>query len=170
MTMDLSALEFIAKLGEMVIETEIATHEGLERAGQIVEREAKAEIGHYQEAAGPFQAWQELAESTKDDRVKHGYSENDPLLREGDLRDSIEHKVEGHTAYVGSDSPIAEYQELGTAHIPPRSFLAGALIRKEREVVDEIGRNFVGALIGRGVAPGQSFLGGAAKIIDADNE
>lgn len=146
---------FAAHLAEVLIEAEHAAHEGLEEAARVVEAEAKAEVGVYQDQAGPFAAWAELADSTKNDRVRSGFSENDPLLRSGELRDSIEHTVIGKTAYIGSDSPIAEYQELGTSRIPPRSFLGGALFRKGDEVAQIIGSRFVGALVGQEVHEGR---------------
>lgn len=73
----------------------------------------------------------------------------------GDLRDSIEHTVLGDEAHVGSNSEIAEYQELGTAHIPPRSFLGSALVQTTDEVVKIIGEGVVGALTGREIAGGE---------------
>ena len=145
---DLSIAEFVARLAEMTIATEHETRAALEEAALVVQIEAKEEIGHYQPEAGPFAAWAELADSTKADRLRQGYTENDPLLREGDLRDGIERTVQGHVAYVGSDSPIAEYQELGTSRIPPRSFLGGALVRKSHEVVEICSSHIVGALTG----------------------
>jgi hypothetical protein len=121
-----------------------AAKRGLEGAAQVVETEAKAEIGHYQSAAGPFAAWPELADSTKADRVRQGFPANEPLLREGEMRDSIEHSpvhmtgaASGHVR-VGSNDPKALFQELGTATIPARSFLGSAAYRKAHEVRDLI--------------------------------
>ncbi len=152
---EFSLVGFVEHLAAMTIEIEHETQEGLEEAARIVEREAKAEIGTYQPEAGEFAAWAELADATKDDRVKQGYTENDPLLRDGTMRDSIEHMVIGHTAHIGSDSAIAEYQELGTARIPARSFLGGAAFRKAPEVAEVIGSHFVTALVGEGVVNGR---------------
>ncbi len=126
-------------------------HAALEHAAKIVETEAKAEIGTYQPAAGPFQAWQQLTAYTQADRLAKGYPANDPLLREGTLRDSIEHTVTmdfgpGGVAHVGSDNDIAVYQELGTVTIPPRSFLGGAAFRKEAEVRHVLGQGFIAML------------------------
>ncbi len=92
--------------------------------GDVLEKDAKEKFGHYQRGID-FQEWQELADSTKADRVRQGYAENEPLLREGDLRDSIHHLVTlaMNNLTVYSDSEIMVYQELGTAHIPPRSVL-----------------------------------------------
>lgn len=149
--------QFLLTLAAAQVEVEKATHRALEKAARVVEREAKAEIGEYQGQAGPFVAWAELAQSTKDDRVRNGFAENEPLLRTGDLRDSIGHTVHMHDpqsgeATVGSNSDIAVYQELGTRHIPPRSFLGGALVRKTNEVKAICGQEVVRALVGDSVA------------------
>ncbi|HQT38365.1 MAG TPA: hypothetical protein PK231_02995, partial [Acidocella sp.] len=105
---DVAAM-FAVKGGEMVL----AVHEGLEKAAQVVETRAKDIIGHYQQESGPFDAWRELADSTKADRVQQGYSENEPLLRSGDMRESIEHSTDGSKAVVGSDDDKALWMEMG---------------------------------------------------------
>ena len=151
---DFTLAGFAAHLASLTVEIEHETHDALEEAAMIVQTEAKAEIGRYQDEAGPFAAWAELADSTKADRVSQGYTENDPLLRRGDLRDSIEHTVTGHVAHIGSDSPIAEYQELGTQKIPPRSFLGGAAFRKGHEVAEIIGSRYAAVLTGHAVQGG----------------
>ena len=147
---DMTLAGFIAFLANAPHEIEEASHRGLEKAARIVEAEAKREIGTYQGQAGPFAAWAELTEATKADRVAKGFTENDPLLRTGDMRDTIGHRVAGHEAVVGSDSDIAVYQELGTSRIPPRSFLGGAAFRKAEEVAQTLGHAAVLGLVGRG--------------------
>ena len=105
----------------------------LEAVGSKIEHDAKEIIGHYQRSdTGPFPAWDELAASTKADRVSKGFSENNPLLRTGELRDSIGHEVRGHSVAIGSDLDIAIYQEMGTATIPPRPFLRIAAFRSKK--------------------------------------
>lgn len=132
MSMEFTSLAaFAAHLGGMVAEMGHLEHEGLEEAAQVVEEEAKAEIGTYQGAAGPFAAWASL----KPETIARKANGDTPLLETGAMRDSIERTVIGLTAYVGSNSEIAVYQELGTRAIPPRSFLGGALVRKEKDVV-----------------------------------
>jgi hypothetical protein len=150
---------FIEHLGVMAAEVVIAEHEGLERAAQIIDAEAKNSIGHYQDEAPPFAAWADLAESTKADRVSKGFSEDEPELRTGELRDSIQHKVVGREAEIGSDSPIMEYQELGTVRIPPRSILGGAAVRKGEEAAEAVGEDVVAVLIG------ERIIGGRLPII-----
>ena len=146
-----------AVFATMLAEIHHESHRALERAARVVEKEAKAEIGDYQGAAGPFAAWAPLAERTVADRVAKGFTPDDPLLRTGHLRDSIGHSVEmspgitsGH-AVVGSKEDIAVWQELGTSRIPARSFLGGAAVRKTHEVVKIIGGGLVQGLVGPGV-------------------
>lgn len=95
-----------------------------------IEETAKEEIGIYQPTYGAFDAWAPQAESTKADRVRRGYSEDEPLLRSGELRDSIQSEVMGLAAIVGTKSEIGLWQEVGTAHIPPRPFIGPAYLRK----------------------------------------
>jgi len=137
--MEWSILEGIAFLAELGLEIEAEVHHALKTGGEMICEEAKAEIGNYQEAAGPTEAWSPLAESTMADREQRGYPADEPLLRDGSLRESITYVIGDHEVTIGSDSEVAVYQELGTSKIPPRSFLVGAAYRKENEVVDKIG-------------------------------
>ncbi len=149
---------FIAHMGFMAIEVEHQIEHDLEHAAQVVEDETKSSLGEYQDAAGPFAAWAELAQSTKDDRVRQGYPENDPELRDGTLRSSYEHTVHGHEADIGSDDPVAEYQELGTDRMPARSILGGAAVRSTPEVLMIMGEGMVTALVGKQVHLGRLNL------------
>lgn len=117
---------------------------GLEESFRVIVKEieetAKEEIGIYQPAYGPFDAWSPLAESTKADRVRRGYSEDGPLLRSGELRDSIQSEVLRLAAIVGTKSDIGLWQEVGTAHIPPRPFIGPAYVRKIDPLMESVGR------------------------------
>lgn len=104
-----------------------------------IEEAAKDEIGFYQPAVGPFEAWAPLAESTKADRVRQGYTEDDPLLRSGELKESIESEVIGLAAIVGTKSEIGFWQEIGTENIPPRPFIGPAYVRKIDPLMESIG-------------------------------
>lgn len=125
-------------------------HELLEDACKDIEKRAKEKIGNYQAEAGPFAAWAPLAESTKAGRTSAGFSEDDPLLRTGDMRDTIEHKVVRSVGHVGSDSDIALYQELGTDRIPARSFLGGSAFEAEPEIRAKVGATYTAFLSGGG--------------------
>lgn len=145
---EFSILGFVEHLAVMAAEMVVVEHEALERAAEVIEHEAKESVGHYQEQSGPFAAWDPLAEATMADRAAKGFPEDEPELRTGEMRDSIEHVVIGHEAEIGSNSEILEWQELGTAKMPPRSVLGGAAARKADAVSAEIGREVVAALVG----------------------
>ncbi len=110
--------------------------------GEGVARTAKSKLGEYQ--AG----WAPLADSTKATRAEAGYPADEPLLVTGTLRSSIQVTVErrkvGGVAHVGSNAPQARIQELGgdagvpRVHIPPRPYLAPALVEQEREIVHKV--------------------------------
>lgn len=121
----------------------------LDAAAAAIEREAKAEIGTYQRSdMGPFQPWAELKDATKQERVRLGFTENDPLLRTGELRDSISREVRGLEAVVGSDNDVMVYQELGTRTIPPRAVLGLAASRKTQDVMKLVGEGLQVAFLG----------------------
>ena len=137
-------LEVMAAIGEEV------THHVTEEAAKIIQKDAKKKIGEYQGYAGPFAAWPELADATKDDRLSRGFTENDPLLRTGELRESITYTARGNEAVVGSDSDIALYQELGTETIPARSFLGGAAYESKLPVGEMAARTIIAWVSGLG--------------------
>ena len=126
-----------------------AASAALDAAAASIEREAKREIGTYQRSdMGPYSPWQELAPATKADRVRQGFSENDPLLRTGELRDSLSHETHGLEAVVGSDSDVMVWQEFGTKTIPPRPVLGLAAVRKQADVARIVGDGVVASLVG----------------------
>ena len=143
-------LQFIAHLGGATTRMDAARHAALERSAKLVEAEAKRLIGEYQDAAGPFPPWADLADRTKDERTRLGFPEDEPGLRTGEMRDSISHRVERAEAVVGSNNDKMVYFELGTVKQPPRSVLGGALVRNEEHVARILGEAAVAALIGSG--------------------
>lgn len=144
----LSLAEFARKLETAALAVDAAETAVLSHAAKTVEAGAKDQIGHYAAAEGPFAAWAPLAESTLADKRRRGYAPPDnPLLRTGEMRDSIEHTVRAPQAWVGSNSDIAVYQELGTATIPPRSFLGSTAFRLKDQIGKEIGYGIVQSLI-----------------------
>lgn len=89
-------------------------HHALEKIGKHLEKKAKKKIGHLQIG------WDKLADSTEAEKVRQGHPANAPLLRTGELRESISHEVEGHTVTVGSTDEVMVYHEFGTHKMPPR--------------------------------------------------
>lgn len=134
-----SPLKFAEHLLQAAAGEALALHEGLKASCKLIERDAKKKIGHYQGEVGPFQDWAELAESTQEDRERKGYSPDEPLLRTGDLRDSIQSEVKGLEGVAGSTSDIAPYQEYGTAKIPPRPFIGPAAFQNKEKIQALIG-------------------------------
>lgn len=150
---------FTAHLRGLIPAVEAAGHRGVEAAAEIIRDEAKAELGTYQDQIGPFLAWAELADNTKNDRVRQGYTENDPGLRSGEMRDSITCTARGQEAAIGSNDDKLVWFDQGTdqgasEHQPPREVLGGAAFRKGETAVNQIGARIVWAL--RGLPPGNS--------------
>lgn len=144
---DFSSLAaFAARLSLIAMEIEPATQSALEKSAQMIETEAKRVIGTYE------YGWPQLAPATRADRVAKGFPENEPLLRTGEMRDSIEHTVGKNEAHIGSNNEKAVWQELGTSRgTPPRSYLGDAAMRKAPEVVSLIGHDAAGVIAGRKV-------------------
>ncbi|MDF7658314.1 hypothetical protein PUG81_04980 [Erwiniaceae bacterium L1_54_6] len=135
MDLDAFARDMAFASAKMAAELELGFHAIVKE----IEETAKEEIGVYQPAVGPFEAWAPLADSTKADRVHSGYSEDDPLLRSGELKDSIESEVIGLAGIVGTKSEIGLWQEVGTDHMPPRPFIGPAYVRKIDPLMESIG-------------------------------
>lgn len=114
------------------------TKKAVTKAGRIVRDEAKRVLGTYE------YGWPELAEKT----IERKATGDSPLLETGAMRASIKLTVEGDrlnwVAIVGTDDPHALFQELGTIHIPPRPFLMGAAIAKEKVVLEVCGKRLFG--------------------------
>jgi HK97 gp10 family phage protein len=142
--------QFAAYLDDLAAKQKNLQETVLEQAASTIEEEAKSYFGIYQPASGPYSPWLPLAISTIQDRVAKGYTPDDPLLRSGELRDSIKHEVATPTmAVVGSTSEIMVYQELGTDHIPPRPVLGPAAYNKREIVGAMISKVLLGHLMGK---------------------
>lgn len=128
---------------------QIGLTEAMKTSVIAVVEEAKDEFGEYQhDDMGGASEWAELSDATKAGRVRQGYAADEPLLRNGATRDSIEYKSSEKSFEVGSDSDIAVYQELGTAANPPRPFLAPALHRAIPEILKTVGESIEKSLAG----------------------
>lgn len=139
-----SIAQFDAFLDERIADLERGFPVVLAEIGKVIQEDAKGRIGSYHAKVGPFPMWDELADATKADREAQGYSDDEPLLREGDLRDAIERLSTNWKTLVGvrGGTPskdgrttlgnIAMWQEFGAsrkgiAWIPPRPFMGPAL-------------------------------------------
>lgn len=159
--MELSLLQAAEKIA-LAIATMHKVGEGaLEQVARKVEKTAKASLGEYQDAIGPFPEWAELAQATKDDRARQGFPEDEPLLRTGELRKGYDHETRGMTTRIGSPSEIAEYHEFGTAKMPPRPVLGPAV---------EHNKDFIIKTIGHAVTKGIVDGGQVHSALGYDNE
>jgi hypothetical protein len=138
-------------------------------AAEIVQVEAKAELGTYQVEAGPFPAWQALADATMLRREEHGFTPNDPLLVTGELRLHIDKSFNPIKAVVGVPSEIvgdgspgnhardigdiAVDMELGTSRAPARPFLGRAAYVKAHDVTRVVAAIMTDAVAGRAYRP-----------------
>lgn len=139
---------FAVHLATVHLAVHIAEQRGLEKVGVLLEKDAKAQIGQYQEAHGPFSAWEELADSTEAEKSRLGYATDAPLERTGELRDSIEHEVAPGELVMGSKSDKAEWQEFGTDKIPPRPFIGPAAFKNKEKIQRILGAALVEGLVG----------------------
>jgi HK97 gp10 family phage protein len=153
--------EFVLHLAAIEVAVKVQAHKGLERAALLVEKTAKAEIGHYQDAVGPFPAWAELAESTEAQKARMGYRAGAPLEASGAMRDDISHEIDGDEAAIGSPDDTMVYHEFGTSKMPPRPVLGPAVYRNKEKIQKILGQALVAGLMGGEVLEGGGdyFLG-----------
>ncbi|MHA3052531.1 phage virion morphogenesis protein [Acinetobacter sp. ANC 4640] len=131
---------------------------GLKVCAERIEQTAKEEIGHYQNAIGPYPAWSPLAESTEEQKAKKGYPANSPLLASGEMQKSIKHEVSGLEAIVGATDKKMVYHEFGTVRIPPRPVIGPAAYRNKEFILKTIGEAAVTGIVG-GMLSGRVLRG-----------
>ncbi|HEV2596232.1 MAG TPA: hypothetical protein VGU01_13635 [Sphingomicrobium sp.] len=137
----MSLVEMATKCAVMIEKIEAEKRETLEIAAEMIEAEAKRVIGSYD------YEWPQLAEATQDDREKRGFSRNEPGLRTGEMRESIEHTiVSKDEAEIGSNDDNLVYFDLGTKTQPPRPVLEPAAIRKAPEIAAMTGEAVVAVM------------------------
>jgi len=134
--------------------TKIALQEhaekALKEAAERIKKTAQDEIGFYQPAIGPFEAWADLAESTEQDKSRLGFPTNAPLERTGKMRDGITAEAEGMEAIIGSKDETLAFHEFGTEKMPPRPVLGPAVVHNEKFIKRIIGTAAVDAICGGG--------------------
>lgn len=160
-----SLLDFSDHLFKAATSEVFAFQKGLEIASLLIQRDAKKQIGHLQPQVGTFNAWDELADTTKDEKERLGYkfnSDYNPLLRTGYLRDSIEYEIDMPKleAVIGSKYDVAAFQEFGTRTIPPRPFIGPAMFKN----MDKIAQIFGECAI-RGIAGGRIVAEDIGRIV-----
>lgn len=125
-------------------------HHILDKAGEEVQKTAQGMIGDYQQAVGQYPAWEELADSTKAERSRLGYSENDPGYRSGEMQKSVQRTVSGEEMAVGSNDPHIVWFDQGTPSQPPRPIFGPAALHSMDRVKTIIGATAFAWLAGAG--------------------
>jgi hypothetical protein len=111
--------DFVAHLSTIEAYLELAREAAVVKGCQIVQKEAKAAIGNYRAGYN----WPQLAESTQEDRVRKGFPANEPLLRTGSLRESIEYTAPPFTrarkcaAMSGRTIPSRNFRNSGRSRL-----------------------------------------------------
>jgi len=128
------ALGRVGRIDKMVHEDNV-----LDDTGRVLLTDIQEQFGHYQPG------WPDLAEATQIERAREGYAPDDPLLREGTLRDAYTTWRDGPDVVVGvppesNQAAVAEAQEFGTDTIPPRPVLGPVVMEKGHLLPDGIGR------------------------------
>ena len=147
-----SCIEFAKHLGKLDVVIKVGITVALEAIAVDVEKKAKKKFGHYQDEIGPFVEWDELKESTKQDKLRQGYVYNDeynPLVRTGELRDSIKHETGYMETTIGSDNPLMEFHEFGTVKMAARPVLGPALFEHKPFVIKAIAKAVQEGFYGR---------------------
>lgn len=141
--------ELVVELIKLEAAEYLALETGLEAILRRIQRTARSEIGTYQSEAGPFPGWAPLAEATKEERVRLGYTEDDPLKRTGALEESIEKERKGLEGVVGSTADEMLFLEFGTSKMPPRPVLGPAAFRNKPWLIKLAAAAVVSGFVGR---------------------
>ncbi len=142
----LSLVELAGRLADAQIAEREATEIIVREAAKMLKASAQDSIGTYDfgwPALGP------------DAVARHG---DTPLLDTGELKASISWNAEGNEAFVGTDDPKAAFHEFGTLHIPPRSFLGGAIQHESAKIRSMAARIAAAAIAGA--------LGGKSELAE----
>ena len=143
----LREMQHVAHALDSVVQTNLA--EAMDAEAQKMVQFARDMFGHYEHPGD----WPQLAEATQQDRERLGFPPNEPLLREGTLRDSYSYDLTVTPSViflmVGSDDPRSILHELGTATMPPRPVLGPTANAFEQEMEGILGEKVASAIFVR---------------------
>ncbi len=114
--MPLTLEQLTKKMRVMTAKAVIAPEIAAARLAPVMVATAKEIIGTH--------LLRDLMPSTQAERSRLGYPPNDPLLRTGEFRDTIEGDSLGPVATVGTNDPRGAWFENGTVHMRPFSNFA----------------------------------------------
>lgn len=141
---------FAAHLVRLAAESHEVMSHAVKHSADEIKDTAQGMIGQYQDAIGPYPKWEDLADSTEEEKARLGYPLEAPLLRTGGMQKSIGATTEGTEAAVGTNDPIMVYHEFGTEKMPPRPVLGPAAMHSKERVTKFIGKTTIAWLAGRG--------------------
>lgn len=144
-----SFASFATHLQVLAIETKLVKHAVLEAGAEEVQDTAKGMIGFYHE--DPH--WEALSPEYEAAKVRAGFEPDAPLLRTGEMRESITYviAIDGSAAVIGSDDQKMVWHELGTDRMPPRPVMGPAGIHGAPRVALTASKMITEWLSGRGV-------------------
>ncbi|WP_231100642.1 hypothetical protein [Gluconobacter potus] len=134
-----------------------AVQKGVEDGAIRIRKATQAQLGQYLDGPEPGLPTAPLADSTINERIRLGFTPDDPGVRTGDMRESYGERVSGPgmkvAASIGSDDIKAVVFEVGRLeqgnYQPPRPELAVAAARNEDKVAHGVARVLVRTLCGR---------------------
>ena len=142
--------ELATMLNQSATRVRPALEVDLAKIGEVTETLARGYIGQ------EMPEWKPLAPATIAEKQRLGYtgqvSATDPLLRTGELRESIgvDLDVLGFVdvleLVVGSTEKVALWQEMGTSRMPPRPFLGLAMQNSLPYAAERLGATMLSLL------------------------
>lgn len=146
--------ELVHDLGELAgIERAIVDEGIIPRLAAQVRDKAVSNLGHYQGQKGPYNAWKSLSKYTQAERVRLGFTADEPLLRTGTMAKEVTFDIEegGLSALIGlpqgsTSGLYGAVMELGNfLHtIEPRPWLAPALYELSGQIANTFGEHVNG--------------------------
>lgn len=147
-----SPLAFAEHLVLLEAMVAVELKEGLTHVLKVLKRDMIAQVGHYQDEAGPYGAWQPLTTATEAEKARLGAPANAPLERTGELKKSFHYETKELEGVVGSTDPVMFEHEFGTNRAPPRPVVGPALYKNREAVQAIVGHALLVAIAGRRVA------------------
>lgn len=141
---------FAAHLRHLIAGAEAVERRAVDKGSEELLTAVKEVIGVYQ--TDPV-VWPALAESTVDERVRQGFTPDEPLKRSGQYADSFEREVKDHRhAVVGTHDERAAALEYGYKRIPARPAVGAAVAQKGEGIAHGMGLTIIHYVAGRHVA------------------
>lgn len=156
---DNSVAAFIAHMTAVQAAVAGQTERGLERAAKLLANDVRQQIGRYQPPVGPHPGWAPLSPAYEAKKVAAGFKANAPLLRTGEMRDSVGYRVNGNEAVVGAKDEKAVFHEFGTSEMPPRPMFGPAVFRNRRAIEQILGDAVLDGILGGEQADAGGYFG-----------